>query len=788
MSKKKLTLLTLFIITIATIGIVFFVGCQETPEKVVTLPFNVSYYATEGGGIKTGDDTNTKDWTFQRVEYGEDAEEVTAIAKEGYYFVQWSDGNTSATRQELNITDHVRFDAQFAKITDGVTVTYRTNETSALLWGYGNRLSNTELEQVVQRGTDGWQVEIEFIESDSTKGLIFWQWSDGVKTTSRHDTNITESFEVVALYCYPVNYGVQGEGSIIGEAEQLVPSWEYAQTVTAMPEKGYRFVEWSDGVKTATRQNDIVKAPIDVYAIFEWRETDDFVYHYDYATGNYQANSLVLTRGETEGVTAIIPEREYFTFEGWFLDEKFTHMAYDGNGNSVVGEEIFDSPSRDLYAKWTVKEEYVVTYKILMVYVTAIDGTFAGNNDTNVELHFKMSTDLKRQCIELTRKFSESLNDMLDGLVNFEIQSYFTEATIDESCFINEKKSISLWAYQIPELNDSGILDNYRSVITVFSLGGDENLFQSWSGLGDIKYASVPIDKVIYYCGSLERAINANYDAIIGTCTHEFIHTIEQGIVCYEYHSAYQPYIPSNIMDKLYLLNQWACGISSDLNLHDLDIEELKNMWAMYEKGGIPYSVWANNIFNVRIATECINGRPDGYAGVGTVDSGGTIYFYDPDNYDGWRKHSNEYHDYNILKVPQGSRTTWLFVEAKRGYKFLYWSDGIEDPLRVITDVQEDIELIAYFERLSYTVEYIASEGGRIEGETVQTLLTGELTSWVTAVPDEGYRFVGWSDGRTTVDRYDLVGVNERDENGESYYRLGFTVTAIFEKIDNESV
>ncbi len=129
-----------------------------------------------------------------------------------------------------------------------------------------------------------------------------------------------------------------------------------------------------------------------------------------------------------------------------------------------------------------------------------------------------------------------------------------------------------------------------------------------------------------------------------------------------------------------------------------------------------------------------------------------------------------------------------MVARPDKGCKFIGWSDGVQDILRVITDVQENITLIAYFERLSYTVEYIAGEGGRIEGETVQTLLVGERTKAVTVVADEGYRFVGWSDGwgDYPLFRSDHIGQNAYDENGDPYYRLGFTVTAIFEKIDDE--
>ena len=45
------------------------------------------------------------------------------------------------------------------------------------------------------------------------------------------------------------------------------------------------------------------------------------------------------------------------------------------------------------------------------------------------------------------------------------------------------------------------------------------------------------------------------------------------------------------------------------------------------------------------------------------------------------------------------------------------------------------------------TLEYVANVGGRVEGDTLQTVTAGGTATTVKAVPDEGYQFAGWSDG-----------------------------------------
>ena len=67
-----------------------------------------------------------------------------------------------------------------------------------------------------------------------------------------------------------------------------------------------------------------------------------------------------------------------------------------------------------------------------------------------------------------------------------------------------------------------------------------------------------------------------------------------------------------------------------------------------------------------------------------------------------------------------------------------------------------------------YKLEYKATEGGYIAGTALQTLRENSEGSAVTAIPNEGYRFVGWSDGKTSATRTDIATSN-------------MTITAIFE-------
>ena len=55
----------------------------------------------------------------------------------------------------------------------------------------------------------------------------------------------------------------------------------------------------------------------------------------------------------------------------------------------------------------------------------------------------------------------------------------------------------------------------------------------------------------------------------------------------------------------------------------------------------------------------------------------------------------------------------------------------------------------------SCIIVYVAGEGGTLGGQTVQRLQKGEDTTPVTALPDMGYEFAGWSDGDPRATRVD---------------------------------
>lgn len=93
-----------------------------------------------------------------------------------------------------------------------------------------------------------------------------------------------------------------------------------------------------------------------------------------------------------------------------------------------------------------------------------------------------------------------------------------------------------------------------------------------------------------------------------------------------------------------------------------------------------------------------------------------------------------------------------LEATANEGYEFDYWTiNGERWPdtysAIYIEDVKNDIEVVAHFRKIKYDVNVIwNSEYGDVKG--VGTYEHGETVT-LTAVPNEGFQFDGWSDGYT---------------------------------------
>jgi hypothetical protein len=101
------------------------------------------------------------------------------------------------------------------------------------------------------------------------EGYHFVQWSDGVSHNPRTDETITGDIVATAQFAlnqYWLSYNA-GNGSIAGEALQSVAHGGEGTAVEAIPDIGYYFFQWSDGVTDNPRTDTDVRKDLHISAI-----------------------------------------------------------------------------------------------------------------------------------------------------------------------------------------------------------------------------------------------------------------------------------------------------------------------------------------------------------------------------------------------------------------------------------------------------------------------------------------------------------------------------------------
>ena len=262
-------------------------------------------YTAGTGGYLTG-------VTPQTVNYGADGTPVTAWPQTGYLFLRWTDGVLSASRTDTNVTADISAMAFF--VPNSYTLTYTAGPHGTI---------DGVTPQTVTYGANGTAVT-----AIPDPGYYFTQWSDGSRNNPRVDGNVTANIAVTAsfergLSFFTLDYTAGDHGSIAGESPQTVAQGTDGAPVTAVPDAGYRFDKWSDGVATATRTDTNVLSDIAVTATFvvSWMPNEDLPADLD-LDGNgipdrEQTNIRVVSDGNGLYIGFIIPEDIVLEYLEW---------------------------------------------------------------------------------------------------------------------------------------------------------------------------------------------------------------------------------------------------------------------------------------------------------------------------------------------------------------------------------------------------------------------------------------------------------------------------------------
>ena len=255
----------------------------------------VQYAAT--GGTIIGDDV-------QKIPEGGNALKVRSLGFAGRVFDDWDDGILTEPRQDVNIT------ASFTK-----TALYVANHTLTYTAGANGSISGIS-PQTVADGADGSSVL-----AVADPGYAFDQWSDSSTDNPRTDLNVTGDITVEASFIqlFSLVYSGGPNGSITGDASQIVESGSDGTAVTAVADPGYQFMQWDDGVMTAIRQDLNVTSSKSPTAIcLELFSVDYSVNDSNMGIVLGDKHQVVIDGGSGTEVTAVA--KDYYQFVKWSDD------------------------------------------------------------------------------------------------------------------------------------------------------------------------------------------------------------------------------------------------------------------------------------------------------------------------------------------------------------------------------------------------------------------------------------------------------------------------------------
>jgi phosphodiesterase/alkaline phosphatase D-like protein len=209
---------------------------------------------------------------------------------------------------------HYRVDATYNGITtSGADMTFSIVTYTLTYTANANGTISGTTPQTVVSGGSGTAVT-----AVPSGGYKFVSWSDGVTTAARTDTNVTANISVTASFTInsvTLTYSANAHGRVSGSSSQIVNYSGSGTTVTAVPDAGYHFISWSDGVKTADRKDINVTVNITVAANFGINP-----YTLIYATGangsiTGTSPQTVVSGGSGTVVTAV--PAEGYEFVSW---------------------------------------------------------------------------------------------------------------------------------------------------------------------------------------------------------------------------------------------------------------------------------------------------------------------------------------------------------------------------------------------------------------------------------------------------------------------------------------
>ena len=195
--------------------------------------------------------------------------------------------------------------------------------------------------------SSGEEIEFSEVTAVANDGYVFVGWNDGYNQPTRKD-KLSNSASFIAKFekksIVTIEYKAQEGGTISGTAIQTAENVIQTTQVVAIPNEGYRFIKWDDGL-TSRARNDESDESKTFTALFERVYTIEFTCDSNMGEISGRLKQKIYEGRSCAQVNAI-PKVGY-RFVGWSTGEKTKELKITPNEDMVV-TAIFEMDMADL--------------------------------------------------------------------------------------------------------------------------------------------------------------------------------------------------------------------------------------------------------------------------------------------------------------------------------------------------------------------------------------------------------------------------------------------------------
>ncbi len=653
---------------------------------------------------------------------------IHAVPNYGYHFRQWNDGDTNNPRV-VTLTQDTTISAIFAKNIYNVAVS-----------------SADTVRGGVTGGTTAEYLDTVSLTATSNYGYHFTQWSDGITDNPRM-VQVTRDSIFTAQFGYN-QYGITlAVDTTIHGCVNGAGSYNYLseRTISAMPNYGYHFTQWSDGDTNNPRTLTL---------------TQDTIFTALFAKNTYSIAAL--SADTVMGTVAGTSTLEYLDTATLTATSNYGyHFTQWSDGNTANPRSVQVIRDSVITAQFDYNQ-----YSISLTVDTTIHGSVSGDGSYSY---------LSERTISATPNYGYHFTQWNDGDTNNPRTLTLTQDTAFTALFTtnqyyvtaicNDTARGSVWG------SDSVA---YLDTITLIAVPNYGYHLNYWRYLND---NGSPV--TLYGMDTIQLEVTRNMSVTayftynqysIALAVDTAIHGSVSGAGDYNYLSARTIAATPNYG---YHFTQWNDGDST--NPRVITLTQDTTFTAMFAK----------NLYDVAaLSADTIRGSVTGSTTAEYLD---TITMTAAPNY-GY--HFTQWNDGDTnnprtFTLTQDTVFTALFdknsyditlmvdtaihgsvtgagtyeyldnrsicVTANYGYHFTQWNDGDTTNPRVITLTQDTI-FTALFAKNLYDVAVLSADSirGSVTGSTTAVYLD---TITMTAAPDYGYHFTQWNDGDTNNPR-----------------------------------